>query len=65
MSVVDRTGDDGMCTARDELRGLVLEVGVFVLGDSGADGEVTAARREMGIIESIFDRMLMGRNRWR
>jgi hypothetical protein len=45
--------EDGMCTVSDELRDLVLEVGVFVLGARGAGGEVMTARKERGIIESI------------
>lgn len=53
MSVGGKVGDE-MCTARDELWDSILEVGVFVLGDRGADGEVMAARRERGNIESIL-----------
>ena len=53
---------DGMRSARDELRDSVVEVGVFVLGTKEPSGEVKVARRERGIIESIFDGMLMGRD---
>ena len=61
MSVGDRVVD-GMRSAREELRDSVLEVGVFVLGTRGPSGEVMVAMRERGIIESIFDGMLMGRD---